>query len=382
MKQGLNMVARLVFLGLIATLSACSSLKDLSNVNLWPFGKSAEVQRVYQPANSTPYICEGNKKFYVRMLDKGASAWLILPDREVLLTQIGASKVYSNGISRLDLSSDDVVLDVNETTKYVACKSNPIAKVTKVEPAVQQVAVQVEPAKADADKKSDQASLDSSKLQPQETSDKSWFDKLKFWESDHKASTVKANPKPIIVEAAKADEPKIPEPAFVVDVPVKQDMQVVADSQAVAEPAGDRPQAIMSEVTQQPSQEEPVVAKVNAKETSNQAEIFKTLNAWADAWRTKNADVYLSFYSAKFKPEGLSQKAWIEQRKQRVGNNQTEIMLALENIRIVEDGKKAEVSFTQHYSSGKFSDAVVKVLSFENENGHWFIVKEIAQSKK
>ena len=139
MKQGLNIVPRLFLLGLIAALSACSSVKDLTSVDLtnmkiWPFGNSADAPRVYLPANSTPYMCEGNKKFFVRMLEKGASVWLILPEREVLLTQSGTSKVYTNGISKLDLSNSDVTLDVNETTHYVACKANGVAKVTKVEP--------------------------------------------------------------------------------------------------------------------------------------------------------------------------------------------------------------------------------------------------------
>jgi hypothetical protein len=82
MKQGLNIFPRLFLLGLIAALSACSSVKDLTNVDLtnmkiWPFGNSADAPRVYLPANSTPYMCEGNKKFFVRMLDKGASVLLI-----------------------------------------------------------------------------------------------------------------------------------------------------------------------------------------------------------------------------------------------------------------------------------------------------------------
>jgi len=115
---------------------------------------------------------------------------------------------------------------------------------------------------------------------------------------------------------------------------------------------------------------------------ADQDAVLKTFDAWASAWRSKNTDVYLSFYSANFKPEGMSQKAWIAQRKQRLGSNPAEITLVLESVKVGADANKAEASFVQRYTSGKVSDTLVKVLRFENENGHWFIVKETAQAKK
>lgn len=290
-------------------LAGCSTVKDLTNVDLsnmkvWPFGGSADAPRVYLPANSVPYMCEGNKKFFVRMLDKGASAWLILPDREVLLAQSGTSKVYSNGISKLDLSSEAVILDVNETTHYVACKANGVAKVTKIEPA---------------------PVLD---------------------------------PVPVVKQEA---------PAVVAPTPVVEPKTAEVKAEVIAEPA-------KAQVPQ-----EAVVADA---QPSLQEAVAGALDAWANAWRTKNANVYLSAYSAKFKPEGMSQKAWIAQRKQRVGANPVEIALSLEKVNVVADDKKAEVTFIQHYTSGKFSDTVAKVLNFENENGRWLIVKETSKSQK
>lgn len=293
-------------------LSGCSSVKELTNVDLtnmkvWPFGNSADAPRVYLPANSTPYMCEGNKKFFVRMLDKGASVWLILPEREVLLTQSGSSKVYTNGISKLDLSNSDATLDVNETTHYVACKANGVAKVTKVEPVPVAEPVEVP------------------------------------------TPVVKQEAPPVV---ALVPEPKVEEVAKPAEVPVVANESVKSEVVTVDEKAND------------------------------QEAVTKAVYAWANAWRTKNSDVYLSAYSAKFKPEGMSQKAWIAQRKQRVGANPAEITLVLDKVNVVADAKKAEVTFIQHYTSGKFNDTVAKVLSFENENGHWFIIKETSQSKK
>ena len=298
---------KLGMLGFVVSLTACSTVKDMTNVDLWPFGKGGDQGREYQPANSTPYICEGNKKFFVRYLEKGASVWLILPDREVALAQVGSSKVYSNGISKLDLSSDDVSLEVNETTKYVGCKSNSAASVAKVTPKVVEKTVEKAP-----------------------------------------------EPAPVAPVAKVAEVAKPVEPVKV-------------------EPAPEPVAAVAKE-------EAEVVVEEAAPPADAQASVAKAVEAWANAWRTKNANAYLNAYSAKFKPEGMSKATWVQQRKQRVGANPAEITLTLDKLSIAADAKKATATFAQHYASGKYSDDVVKVLSFENVNGQWLIVKESAKA--
>lgn len=299
-------VSLVLFFGL---LSACSTVKDLGNVNLWPFGKG-EAAREYKPANSEAYICGANKKFFVRMLDKGASAWLILPDREVLLYQVGSSKVYSNSISKLDLSTSEVSLQINETTKYTGCQLKSDAVVSKVVP--------------------------------------------------------KLEPKPEV--PAKVEVAKV-EPVAV--APVKEEVKEVAPVVAEVPKAAPVAEVPVAEPVK-PAPE----TKVNG---DPQAVVASTLDAWANAWRTKNVNAYLAFYSAKFQPEGMSKSAWSAQRKQRVGQNPNAITLSLEDVDIVADAKSAEASFVQRYSSGKFSDSVTKVLRFENINGQWLIVKETAK---
>ena len=380
MKLILKSATRFLLLAAIGLLSACSSVKELSNVNIWPFGSNADKPRVYQPANSTPYLCEGNKKFFVRILDNGASAWLILPDREVLLTQNGPSKAYSNGISKLDLSSETVTLDVNETTKYVACMANGVAKVNVAQ------ATQVKPEIAS---KADNAQTPqvAAKSETKQVSEKSWLSKLKFWESDEqpkiadvpvKAAETAMVVAPVAVE--QAPTPITPAPVIAEEKPAEpQADKEVATAQ---EASGADSKSTIGEVAGQTKQADEVSVARDEQSSNAQEEVSKTLEAWARAWRTKNADVYLSAYSAKFKPEGMSKKTWLEQRKQRVGANSGEINLALDNVKIVADAKRAEVTFIQHYTSGKFSDTVAKVLRFENESGHWLIVKETAQAKK
>ena len=99
-------------------LAGCGSMK------VWPFGEEASKELPGQPPNSTAYECEGGRKFYVRMLEQGNTAWLILPLREVGLakTESASGVRYSNGISTLHLKGDEAVLEESPDNVYKSCK--------------------------------------------------------------------------------------------------------------------------------------------------------------------------------------------------------------------------------------------------------------------
>lgn len=102
---------------LSALLAACSSI-GLSN----PFG-SKNKERSLVPVNSTEYICEADKHFYVRMLNKDADAWLIYPDHEVNLAKSADSKTrYTSGIITLELNGENTTLNDGDKIAYVGCK--------------------------------------------------------------------------------------------------------------------------------------------------------------------------------------------------------------------------------------------------------------------
>lgn len=104
-------------LALLAVLPACSSI-SLSN----PFGSDTK-ERSRTPQNATEYICEGNKHFYVRMLNNGNDAWLIYPDHEVNLTKASdANNRFTSGIITLVVNGDATTLDDGEKIAYTACK--------------------------------------------------------------------------------------------------------------------------------------------------------------------------------------------------------------------------------------------------------------------
>jgi len=106
----------LFFISVLAGLPACSS------VNLNPFGSGSKEQSL-TPQNSTEYVCEGNKNFYVRMLNNGSDAWLIYPDHEVNLPKAAdGGNRYVSGAIVLVINGADTTLNDGEKIAYTACK--------------------------------------------------------------------------------------------------------------------------------------------------------------------------------------------------------------------------------------------------------------------
>lgn len=104
----------------MALLAGCGDMK----VKVWPFGDSGPRERSRDPANATEYQCTAGKRFYLRLIDGGAAAWLILPEREVRLERIGESGTrYGKGALLLELGADNVSLVDGATITHVNCKA-------------------------------------------------------------------------------------------------------------------------------------------------------------------------------------------------------------------------------------------------------------------
>lgn len=100
-----------------AVLSACGSI-SLYN----PFGAdNKEPSRT--PKDATAYVCDGNKSFYVRMLNNGNDAWLIYPDHEVNLAKSSeGTGRYTSGVITLVIDGDATRLNDGEKIAYTGCK--------------------------------------------------------------------------------------------------------------------------------------------------------------------------------------------------------------------------------------------------------------------
>jgi membrane-bound inhibitor of C-type lysozyme len=114
-------------------LTACGSMPSLPSLpNVWPFGeKSNERSRV--PPGATVYQCDGSRTLYVRYLDGGKAAWVILPEREFRLNPVisASGARYSNGVATLETRGDDATLSDGPNVTHANCKTGKTDKVDK-----------------------------------------------------------------------------------------------------------------------------------------------------------------------------------------------------------------------------------------------------------
>lgn len=100
-------------------------LTGCGGVNLWPFGSEGARERSRVPVNATEFLCDGGKRFHLRYLDGGASAWVILPEREFRLDKVTApaGTRYTNGSATLEVDGSEASLADGPTISYTGCKS-------------------------------------------------------------------------------------------------------------------------------------------------------------------------------------------------------------------------------------------------------------------
>jgi membrane-bound inhibitor of C-type lysozyme len=103
-------------------ISTMSLLASCSSINLNPFN-SSKNEGASGPQNAITYVCEGNKQFYVRMLNNSNEAWLIYPTHEVALTKEKAGNTYTSGAITLALNGDQSTLNDGDKIAYTGCKS-------------------------------------------------------------------------------------------------------------------------------------------------------------------------------------------------------------------------------------------------------------------
>lgn len=102
-------------------LGACGSV----NLDVLSFGGAKEQDTSRPPAGATAYQCEGGKRLFVRYLDNGAAAWVILPEREFRLNKVtsGTGTRYSNGSATLDISNNVATLSDGAAVTHAGCRA-------------------------------------------------------------------------------------------------------------------------------------------------------------------------------------------------------------------------------------------------------------------
>lgn len=107
----------------ILLTSLLLALAGCGGVDLWPFG-TRELERSRTPAGATEYRCDGGKRFYLRYLNSGASAWVILPERQFRLDKVASASGtrYSNGPATLETNGSEASLNDGPAAVFTGCR--------------------------------------------------------------------------------------------------------------------------------------------------------------------------------------------------------------------------------------------------------------------
>ena len=171
-------------------------------------------------------------------------------------------------------------------------------------------------------------------------------------------------------------EPELPPPpASALKPVVKDSVAPVAPAVALAAEK-EKPASADNTASAAPADAE-VVASQPA--SAVEAEINKSVAAWAQAWRSKDINAYFAAYAPDFMPEDLpGRSAWEAQRKQRLSAKQGAITLVLNNLQVQHDGGEAVVQFEQKYAARNYKDELLKTLEmrYESAQKRWLITRE------
>lgn len=117
-------------------------------------------------------------------------------------------------------------------------------------------------------------------------------------------------------------------------------------------------------------------AKAAPEPAADEADINKTVLAWAGAWSRKDVKTYLSYYAKDFQtPNGMPRKDWDAERHNRI-DKPGKLQITLDDVRISVDGDKATVRFRQNYTSSTFKSSASKTLVLIKSGGRWLIQQE------
>ena len=106
-----------------ALVCAALALNACGSVDLLSFGGVKEQDPTRPPPGATVYQCDAGKHLYVRYMDNGAAAWVILPERAFRLDKAGAGARYSNGSDTLEVGGDAATLSDGANVTYAGCKA-------------------------------------------------------------------------------------------------------------------------------------------------------------------------------------------------------------------------------------------------------------------
>lgn len=130
-------------------------------------------------------------------------------------------------------------------------------------------------------------------------------------------------------------------------------------------------------VTQPPA---PVASAPAQASEAQQREVREAVQAWAQAWSSKNMTAYLGAYAPNFTPGGgVSRANWEAERKARIVPR-SRISVEVNDLVVTVNGDRASARFRQAYSSDNLNSSNRKTLDMVKSGNRWLIVREAAGS--
>lgn len=197
-----------------------------------------------------------------------------------------------------------------------------------------------------------------------------------------------AAPAPAPTPAPAAASRPTPSPAAApVTTPSREPEPIAATPPAAAgeapaaavETASPKPEPapVPAQAVAEPRPAAPAPAAPPAAQAATASEdVLAAVQAWAEAWSSKDVNAYLAAYDKDFEvPGGRSRSSWENERRQRVGKP-GDISVEVDGPQVDIDGDRAEVRFRQHYRSSNFNASTVKILEMVRRGQRWQIARE------
>jgi tetratricopeptide (TPR) repeat protein len=187
-------------------------------------------------------------------------------------------------------------------------------------------------------------------------------------------STATASRTQTKVATAKAEPTPTPTPQPVAPPAAKPATPKPAPPAAKVEPPPPKPAAPAVAAAVPPPA--PAKAPPPAAAAADPDDVVRAVNAWAKAWAANDVPGYLAHYAPDFQPpKGMSRSAWEAERKARIAKPR-KIDVDVSSPKVKFDGKRAIVTFRQHYKSGALDVTSTKTLTMVRTGDRWLIQQE------
>jgi tetratricopeptide (TPR) repeat protein len=205
------------------------------------------------------------------------------------------------------------------------------------------------------------------------------YDKALQLDSSNTATQTKLSMIKDLISTSKPGKPNAaaPQPAAETAKPVAAQPAVAAPPAAKpAEKAAEPVPAAKMPETKVVDEAKAPAEKPQEAASAIEADLKKTLLAWASAWSRKDVKGYLSYYANNFQtPKGVARKEWEAERAKRI-DKPGKLQVSVDDIRISIADDQATVKFRQNYVSSSLKSSTGKTLVFVKSGSKWLIQQE------